>query len=448
MRVLVKGAGDLATGVAASFFRKGHQVVMTEIAIPLTVRRQVAFSRAVYERKATVEGIEAVLVETEKQLNDVLENKKIAVIVDPEAKIKDLYQPDVLIDAILAKRNTGTKIDDAPCVIGLGSGFFGGRDCYVALETMRGESLGRVFYDGTPLANTGVPGLIGGYGIERLLKASGDGMMKPVVKIGTIVEKGQVVAYTGGKAVYAKVDGVVRGMLQEGVSVKEGLKIGDVDPRKDSSLVYKISDKANLLGEKACEVAEQFFYGDIGIVVLAAGRSSRYGANKLLDNVEGAPMIQHIFDELKCFTMCTKVVSTRFSEIEGAATDRGIAVAINEYPERGIAYSLQCGLKKCLELHPDVKGILFVVGDQPYLKAETLRRLMKLFRDNAGKIVCAGANDVPGNPVLWDKRYFDELLQLKGDTGGRQILKKYPKEIMICETDKKELQDIDRKKGD
>lgn len=445
MKILIKGAGDLATGVAAAFFRKGHQVVMTEIACPLTVRRQVAFSRAVYEGHAVVEGIEAVLVKDASQMQRAVSSGKVAVIVDPEAKIREVYKPDVLVDAILAKRNTGTKKDDAPCVIGLGPGFCGGKDCYAALETMRGDTLGKILYDSTPLPNTGVPGVVGGYSIERLLKASGDGKMEPQVEIGTIVEKDQIVAYTGGKPVCAGVSGVVRGMLQEGVHVKNGLKIGDVDPRKDTSLVYKISDKSNLLGRQACRVAEHFFYSQTGIVVLAAGRSSRYGENKLLADIEGSPMFRHIFEALKEFSMCVKVVSTRFPQIMEEAKKQGIAVTENHHPERGIAYSLQCGLKKCLEQKPDVKNIIFVVGDQPYLTAKTLRRLMEVSIHAPGKIICAGTCGRPGNPVLWDRKYFQKLLELQGDTGGRQIIKKCPDEVIICETAEKELYDIDQK---
>ena len=415
MKILIKGAGDLATGIAAAFFRKGHQVVMTEIACPLTVRRQVAFSRTVYEKRAVVEEVEAVLVKDASQMQQAVSSGKVAVIVDPEAKIREVYKPDVLVDAILAKRNTGTKKGDAPCVIGLGPGFCGGKDCYAALETMRGDTLGKILYDSTPIPNTGIPGVVGGYSIERLLKASGDGKIEPKAKIGDIVEKGQIVAYTGGKPVYAGVAGVVRGMLQAGINVKTGLKIGDVDPRKDTSLAYKISDKSNLLGMQACKVAEQYFCSQTGIVVLAAGRSGRYGENKLLAEVGGSPMFRHIFEVLKEFPMCE------------------------------IAYSLQCGLKKCLEQKPDVKKILFVVGDQPYLTAETLRRLMGVSVQYPGKIICAGTHGRPGNPVLWDRKYFQELLKLEGDTGGRQIMKKYPDEVIICETTKKELHDIDQK---
>lgn len=445
MKILIKGAGDLATGVAAAFWRKGHQVIMTEISRPLTVRRQVAFSRAVYEKTAVVEEIEAVLVQDYAEAKQATESKKVAVIVDPEANIRKEYHPDILVDAILAKRNTGTKKQDAPCVIGLGPGFCGGDDCDAVLETMRGETLGQIIYKGTPIPNTGVPGVVGGYSIERLLKAAADGEMKPCVKIGDVVEKGQILARTGGKPVYAGVSGIVRGMLQEGLKVRKGLKIGDVDPRKDPDLVYRISDKSALLGRQALKAAEEVLYGKIGIVVLAAGKSTRYGANKLLTNMNGKPMFRHIFEVLESFPMCTKVVSTRFSQIKEAAQDQQIHVAENVHPEWGISYSLQCGLTKCLEINPDVQAVLFVVGDQPYLKKETLKMLMEQSIREPEKIICAGRDGKPGNPVLWDKKYFRELFSLKGDTGGRQLIRKYPEEVYICETEKKQLRDIDWK---
>ena len=445
MKILIKGAGDLATGIASRLYGAGHQILMTEIAQPLTVRRTVALSRAVYDRRAIVEEMEAVSAKTQEDAEAIMEEGKIPVIVDPKADCRKWYKPDVIVDAIIAKKNTGTKITDAPFVIGIGPGFTAGKDCHCVIETKRGHTLGSVIWEGSAIADTGVPGNIGGYTTERLIRASEDGIIEPKVRIGDIVEKGQIVAYTGGKPVYAGVAGIVRGMLQAGINVKTGLKIGDVDPRKDISLVYKISDKSNLLGMQAYKAAEQYFCSQTGIVVLAAGRSSRYGENKLLAEVGGSPMFRHIFEVLKEFPMCEKVVSTRFPHIMKEAKEQGIAVAENNHPEWGIAYSLQCGLKKCLEQKPDVKKILFVVGDQPYLTAETLRRLMGVSVQYPGKIICAGTHGRPGNPVLWDQKYFQELLKLEGDTGGRQIMKKYPDEVIICETTKKELHDIDQK---
>ena len=171
-KVLIRGAGDLATGVGVALHRAGFRVIMTEIAVPLTVRREVAMSRAVYEGRIEVEGIEGILVENYQEARRVLAADKIAVIVDPEAEIRREFRPDVLVDAILAKRNTGTSRADAPYVIGLGPGFIAGKDVHAVIETMRGLTLADIIYDGQPIPNTGIPGYVGGYALERLISVS------------------------------------------------------------------------------------------------------------------------------------------------------------------------------------------------------------------------------------------------------------------------------------
>lgn len=183
-KVLIRGAGDLATGVGVALHRAGFRVIMTEIAVPLTVRREVAMSRAVYEGRIEVEGIEGILVENYQEARRVLAADKIAVIVDPEAEIRREFRPDVLVDAILAKRNTGTSRADAPYVIGLGPGFIAGKDVHAVIETMRGLTLADIIYDGQPIPNTGIPGYVGGYALERLIRASAAGRMEPKAQIG------------------------------------------------------------------------------------------------------------------------------------------------------------------------------------------------------------------------------------------------------------------------
>ena len=245
MKILIRGAGDLATGIAAELWERGHQILMTDVAIPLTVRREVAFSRAVYEEHAVVEGIEAVMA-----------TRKIAVMVDEKAEVRKEYLPDVLVDGIMAKKNLGTRISDAPLVIGIGPGFTAAGDCHFVIETQRGEHLGEVIREGSAIPNTGIPGNIGGYTVERLLKASADGIMHPVARIGDVVKKGQIVARCGDEPVYARLHGIVRGMLQEGVPVKKGLKIGDVDARIEGKLCYTISDKARKIGNGVAEAID------------------------------------------------------------------------------------------------------------------------------------------------------------------------------------------------
>ena len=253
MKILIKGAGDLATGVAWEMHKDGHSVIMTDLAIPLAVRRSVSCSRAIYDGIAWVEDLVAERADSLKQAEDILADKHIPVLVDPDAKIREEFQPEVVVDCIMAKENLNTKITDAPLVVAIGPGFTAGVDCHCVIETVRGPHLGACIYEGSALPNTGVPGNIAGYTIERLIKASADGRMEPVAKIGDVVEKGEIVAFTGGQPVYSKLHGLVRGMLQEGVMVTEGLKIGDVDARLDTKLAFTISDKAHKIG---CGVRE------------------------------------------------------------------------------------------------------------------------------------------------------------------------------------------------
>ena len=276
MKILIKGAGDLATGIASRLYGAGHQILMTEIAQPLTVRRTVALSRAVYDRRAIVEEMEAVSAKTQEDAEAIMEEGKIPVIVDPKADCRKWYKPDVIVDAIIAKKNTGTKITDAPFVIGIGPGFTAGKDCHCVIETKRGHTLGSVIWEGSAIADTGVPGNIGGYTTERLIRASEDGIIEPKVRIGDIVEKGQIVAVTGGKPVFAQMGGIVRGMLQPGAYVKKNLKIGDIDARAERSHCETISDKARAIGGGALEAAERFekIKGHYAVVILAAGKGT------------------------------------------------------------------------------------------------------------------------------------------------------------------------------
>jgi len=253
MKILIRGAGDLATGIAWEMIHDGHRVVMTDLPVPLAVRRAVSFSRAIYEGSAEVEGVTAIRAENIEDVERILSEEKLPVLADPEAKIRETFRPEVVVDCIMAKRNLGTGMGDAPLVIGVGPGFTAGMDCHYVIETVRGPHLGECIPEGSALPDSGVPGNVGGYTIERLIKASADGIMEPVAAIGDIVEKGQMVAMTGGEPVYSQLHGLIRGMLQAGVPVKRGLKIGDVDARLTQELAYTISDKSHKIG---CGVRE------------------------------------------------------------------------------------------------------------------------------------------------------------------------------------------------
>lgn len=448
LRILIRGAGDLATGVAAELKERGHQIVMTEIAIPLTVRRQVACSRAVYEKKAVIETHTAVLVQNETEIKAALGKNQIAVLVDPEGKIRTRMHFDVIVDAIMAKKNLGTSMADGPCVIALGPGFTAGKDCHAVIETKRGVTLGQPIYQGSAIPNTGVPGMIGGYAIERLIKASADGVMEPVAEIGEVVRKGDLLAVTGGYPVYAQIDGIVRGMLQSNVNVTKGMKIGDVDPRMEPSLVHLISDKARKIGRGVAEAIRTICYSQYGLVFLAAGKSSRYGdpqENKLLSEKNGKPMFRYLLDQMRIYPMCTRVVVSGHTEILEYARQHGMLAAENQNPEKGIARSLQMGLDVCCRQNPKLQGVLFAVCDQPGLKAETIEQMLEMAVKNPGKMICAGTKVKLGNPVLLDRVFFQELKELEGDIGGKQVVRRHPEQVMLLETAPEELQDIDEK---
>ena len=221
---------------------------MTDLPVPLAVRRTVAFSEAIRLGSTAVEDVKAEKAENKDEVMDCLARGVIPVLADPEAEIVKILKPEVVIDAILAKRNTGTTPDDAKLVIGVGPGFTAGKDCHAVIETKRGHTLGRVIRKGSAIPNTGVPGNVGGQTIRRLIKAPADGTFHPEKKIGELVKEGERVANVDGVPVYALTDGKIRGMLQDGVPVTKGLKSGDVDPRGSSVDHMTVSDKALSIG--------------------------------------------------------------------------------------------------------------------------------------------------------------------------------------------------------
>lgn len=248
MLVVIRGAGDIASGIALRLHRAGMQVVMCDLAQPTSIRRTVCFSEAIRLGETRVEGVRGVLCADVAAARAVVATGDVAVLVDPEAACVRELAPDTLVDAILAKRNLGTTRDLAPVVIGVGPGFTARVDCDAAVETMRGHYLGRVYYEGSPLPNTAVPGLIGGYAGERVMRAPADGLFEPCVEIGAQVAAGDVCATVAGEPMRAMIDGVVRGLLQAGVPVHKGMKCGDVDPRCHPEYIESASDKALAVG--------------------------------------------------------------------------------------------------------------------------------------------------------------------------------------------------------
>ena len=238
----------MATGVAHRLFHSGFLVCLTEIPQPLAVRREVSFCEAIHEGQKTVEGVKAIRVEGEAEIHQGWAEGCIPILVDPQCRVRRELNPGVMIDAILAKTNTGTRINDAPLVIGLGPGFRAGTDVHLVVETNRGHNLGRVIEWGEAEPNTGIPGDIGGYTWERVLRAPSAGRFIGRKKIGDRVEKGEMVAEVKRLPVHSQISGVLRGLLRDGERVEKDMKVGDVDPRATREHCFTISDKARAIG--------------------------------------------------------------------------------------------------------------------------------------------------------------------------------------------------------
>ena len=257
--ILVRGGGDLATGTIHRLWSAGLRVLVLEAEHPAAIRRQVSLCEAVYEGEATVEGLRAVRIEALVQAEEVWNQNAVPVLVDPKGESIAQTRPDVLVDAILAKKNLGTTKDMAPLTIGLGPGFCAGEDVDVVIETKRGHNLGRIIRQGSAYPNTGIPGIIGGYGAERVIHAPEAGRMKNRSKIGDMVEAGQVLAVIEGEnettEVSATIDGLLRGLIRDDYPVTKGFKIADIDPRKEElANCFTISDKARCIAGSVLEV--------------------------------------------------------------------------------------------------------------------------------------------------------------------------------------------------
>lgn len=249
VRIVLRGAGDLATGVALRLYRAGfRRMLLLEAAAPLAVRRQVAFSEAVTHGRQMVEGVTAARVASHEEAPAVWQRGEIPVLVDPYGVSLTVFMPDILIDAVMAKRNLGTVITAAPLVIALGPGFEAGVDAHRVVETMRGHTLGRVISKGQAAANTGVPAPVGGYTVERLLRAPAAGLFRTSRDIGDMVQAGDLVGHVENQPVTAAITGVLRGVLRDATQVTAGLKLGDIDPRAEASACCQVSDKALAIG--------------------------------------------------------------------------------------------------------------------------------------------------------------------------------------------------------
>jgi len=248
LTILIRGAGEMASGVAHRLHRSHFKICMLEIPSPLAVRREVSFCEAVYEAEKEIEGVRAKFISTPKEIPSVWKEEKIPLLVDPDGKeTRSSFVFDVLIDAIIAKKNLGTQIKDAPLVIGLGPGFTAEKDVHIVIETNRGHHLGKMILRGTAEPDTGIPGEIAGFTVERVLRTMKKGIFHPHRVIGDRVNKGLVVAVVDDYPVIAQVSGVVRGLLRDGAGVKKGMKVGDIDPRGKREHCFTISEKARAI---------------------------------------------------------------------------------------------------------------------------------------------------------------------------------------------------------
>lgn len=246
--IIVRGGGDLATGTICKLRRCGFPVLVLEIAAPSAIRRTVSFCEAVYTGAQTVEGLTCVRADSLAQAQALLEQGALPLLIDPEGAAIGALRPMAVVDAILAKRNLGTRRDMAPITVGLGPGFTAGQDVDAVVETMRGHDLGRVLYEGQARPNTGVPGIIAGYGAERVIHSPAAGTLRAVRRIGDRVEKGEPLAFVGETPVPASLTGLLRGLIRDGYPVSRGLKIADIDPRvSEYENCFKVSDKARCI---------------------------------------------------------------------------------------------------------------------------------------------------------------------------------------------------------
>ena len=267
--IIVRGGGDLATGTIYKLKKSGFPVLILEVPNPSAIRRNVAFCEAVYQGTQTVEDMTCYLVESVEQAEQFIHEGKLCVLVDPMGESIARLKPLAVIDAILAKKNLGTNRNMAPITLALGPGFVAGEDVDAVIETKRGHNLGRVLWEGAAAPNTGIPGVIGGYGKERVIHCPAKGILRNVKKITDTVSRGEVIAVVeteeGNVPVKATLDGILRGLIRDGYPVHVGFKMADIDPRAEEyENCFTISDKARCIAGGVLEALLQR-KGELGL---------------------------------------------------------------------------------------------------------------------------------------------------------------------------------------
>lgn len=259
--IVIRGAGDLATGTAIKLHNAGFPLIMLDIEKPTVIRRTVSFAQALFDGRTVVEDVTAVRCTAD----DALENARkglVAVVADPQGLLIEKLRPDVVVDAIIAKKNLGTNRAMAPFTVALGPGFVAGVDVDVVIETKRGHTLGKIITRGSAIANTGIPGIIGGYGKERVMHSSCEGVFRSCRKIGDIVSAGDTIGYVGETPVKTEIAGKLRGILSDGLYVPVHFKLADVDPRGEQTDHTTCSDKARTIAGGVLEAVMNRFYGE------------------------------------------------------------------------------------------------------------------------------------------------------------------------------------------
>ncbi|GAB6112781.1 selenium-dependent molybdenum cofactor biosynthesis protein YqeB [Desulfomicrobium salsuginis] len=252
--IAIKSGGEMASAIVWRLYHaRLRRIVILETKHPLAVRRTVSFCEAVHDGACMVEDVRGVRIDGPEQIEAAWAAGDVPILVDPEWRSLDAIRPDVLVDAIIAKRNLGTSVHDAPLVVGLGPGFEAGKDAHLVVETNRGHDLGRIITQGAAAPNTGIPGTIGGFSKERVLRAPVPGKLVWDCSLGDLVKKGQVLGRVDGSPVTAEISGLLRGQIRPNGHVPLGLKLGDIDPRGDIAYLHTISDKGRAIGGAVLE---------------------------------------------------------------------------------------------------------------------------------------------------------------------------------------------------